>query len=288
MLGSSGSQAEDASVSILSAVGADEKSARKPEQPGVPTRVLLVGLVVAIGACYFLRTSPEPASATTPEIAQARASSATAVASAPDAAPQTAVIQNTAEAGPAATPRANAVSPAQDLGAALAALAQAPVLVDREPSSGKASKPAAGAARSAVKSPKPSMQTARDKAQESDDRLLSAINRTVDGGKPAAQRDIDLIEALLQHGEPSSAAMKARPKLGAGPGSKISPAGAGIVVADKRGVVERRPGVSTTELIRKCEEFGALEGLLCRIRICENLWGDDAACPAQAAPSGAR
>lgn len=51
-----------------------------------------------------------------------------------------------------------------------------------------------------------------------------------------------------------------------------------------KAVVERTAGASTADLIRKCEEFGPLEGLLCRIRICSDLWGIDPACPAQSKP----
>ncbi len=52
-----------------------------------------------------------------------------------------------------------------------------------------------------------------------------------------------------------------------------------------KAVVERTAGASTAELVRKCEEFGPLEGLLCRIRICSDLWGVDPACPAQSRPN---
>lgn len=66
--------------------------------------------------------------------------------------------------------------------------------------------------------------------------------------------------------------------------ARPTPAAAEPTSNPSKAIVEPSPGVATADLIRKCEEFGPLEGLLCRIRICADLWGVDPACPAQSKP----
>jgi hypothetical protein len=71
--------------------------------------------------------------------------------------------------------------------------------------------------------------------------------------------DIDLIAALLNHVSRREAAAVAPP-----PG---------------RDIVMSAQGEPIGALVKRCQQIGGLEGVLCRWRICDGHWGRDAACP---------
>jgi hypothetical protein len=101
-------------------------------------------------------------------------------------------------------------------------------------------------------------------------------------------RDASLLAALAAYGEgrPAKDINKEVAPI-AKPVSK-TPAKAGKGEFDPtQGVVTREPRLSTGELVRRCKTLGFFEGLLCRMRVCSNLWGKDPACPRGAAPSAA-
>lgn len=110
-----------------------------------------------------------------------------------------------------------------------------------------------------------------------------------------ADRDASLLAALVAYGEGKPAAeINANAAAIEKPSANSKTATGQTTLAQsgqfdpKRDVVLRSPNVSTTELVRRCRTLGFVEGLLCRNRVCANLWGKDAACPQAAAPAANR
>ena len=91
-------------------------------------------------------------------------------------------------------------------------------------------------------------------------------------------------QARTRSADAAEAVVKDKRKASTAPPAAVQ-AAVTAPARSSKAVVERTAGASTADLIRKCEEFGPLEGLLCRIRICSDLWGIDPACPAQSKPS---
>jgi len=109
-------------------------------------------------------------------------------------------------------------------------------------------------------------------------------------------RDASLIAALVAYGEgkPANEINASAAPLTAKPAADRPPTGAAAVAQSgdgfdpKRDVVTRDANVSTAELVRRCKALGFFEGLLCRNRVCSNLWGKDPACPQSSAAPAAR
>lgn len=100
-----------------------------------------------------------------------------------------------------------------------------------------------------------------------------------------ADRDASLLAALVAYSEGrpateiqgTAAATKSRtsPQQGS-----AAPSGSERAAFDpRRDVVTKEANVSTAELVRRCKTLGFFEGMLCRMRVCNNLWGKDPACP---------
>jgi hypothetical protein len=98
-------------------------------------------------------------------------------------------------------------------------------------------------------------------------------------------RDVDLIAALLTRasgttGTEKSAATAKASKTSAARG--MQNASATTVATDKPKrdlVVVRQTGETMTSVIHRCRALGLIEGELCRLRVCADKWGKDAACP---------
>jgi hypothetical protein len=318
----------DDTVSILSAVKTDTKTRRAssptrdgPAESGSRTAILIAGVLVVSTALYFVLRGggshsgqvPGPVASAPASLLGSETAPATTPAPAEISLPQTATIESSSESSPlvpdasspAPTPVAEAVPistpssaergsasrsevAASELSKSAGSLVPVSPLTVPEPAvkADRKKLDATSAAKSAAKSAKaPPPVVARDKAKQSEDRLLAALNQSSAPGQESAQRDVDLIAALLEHTNPSAAGKAAQARV-----PKALPSGPKVALtsAAQRDVVERRPGESTAQLIRRCEEFGVLEGLLCRIRICSDLWGKDPACPAQSAPPSVR
>jgi hypothetical protein len=105
-------------------------------------------------------------------------------------------------------------------------------------------------------------------------------------------RDASLIAALVAYSEGKPAkdinadatAQAPPPAKAKTPTAAPTPAQSGQFGTNKRDVVVRTPATSTTELVRRCQKLGFVEGVLCRNRVCANHWGKDPACPQDAAP----
>lgn len=86
----------------------------------------------------------------------------------------------------------------------------------------------------------------------------------------ARDSDVALLEALVAYSE------KAEPKFAT---REPSPKRAVAPFNPRRDVVMSRGALTTGELVSRCQSLGFLEGMLCRQRICSDLWGKDPACP---------
>jgi hypothetical protein len=132
------------------------------------------------------------------------------------------------------------------------------------------------------------------------ERASAAKKAKTKDGKPETEtataapsdRDASLLAALVAYGEGRPAAdinARAAPMTNKSANTKSANGTTTLAQAGqfdpKRDVVTREPTVSTTELVRRCKTLGFFEGLLCRMRVCSNLWGKDAACPQSSAPS---
>jgi hypothetical protein len=231
-------------------------------------------------------TAPTPAVTTLATEIQAAAT----IESAPPAAsvPATAVVASpppaAAEAGKkigATTSEPAAAAMSEPAGAAKAAAAPAPAATTADPV------PSAKASVNASAETRAERTSSGKKAKTRDSKPEVAT-------APAApaDRDASLLAALVAYGEGRPAAdINARaapitnkstdPKAA---GGTTTLAQAGGQFDPKHDVVLREPTVSTAELVRRCKTLGFFEGLLCRMRVCSNLWGKDAACPQSSAP----
>jgi hypothetical protein len=166
-----------------------------------------------------------------------------------------------------------------------------------------ASEPAPAAAHQAasttpaktVPSEQPEPKTAKVPATKNTPaKAKNTKEESVATGAAPSDRDASLLAALVAYGEGKPAPdinKQAVPITGKSPSGK--PSGGKTTVAQagdgqfdpKRDVVVRESDVSTTELVRRCKTLGFFESLLCRMRVCSNLWGKDPACPQSSAPN---
>jgi len=320
LLGAEGSQqtANAASISILGAVDSQAGNPNR-EQPrraiGWPVAALIsAGVLIAIGAIFYEWNSTPNASGV---VADAQVASEASLSPVPQTASeastaQTAVVED--DHALAEVSGSVAAAPSEAAASLPSSSGGAPDSAGAQPGHGARSgqleseranparsgvleanatdvKPVAGSGGpQIIKSPGGRASNGKSKTKPGEDRLLAALNRSA-GDKPAAaQNEIDLIRALLENSDgtaPSSnkrAAQKAAPAKAR---TRAEAQTATAVASTNHDVVERKAGTSTADLIRRCEQTGLLEGLLCRIRICADHWGEDPACPAQAQSPGA-
>ena len=86
----------------------------------------------------------------------------------------------------------------------------------------------------------------------------------------ARDSDVALLEALVAYSEKADAKFATR---------EPSPKRVAAPFNPKREVVMPKVGLTTGELVNRCRTLGFLESMLCRQRICSDLWGKDPACP---------
>ncbi|RJF95850.1 hypothetical protein [Noviherbaspirillum saxi] len=98
----------------------------------------------------------------------------------------------------------------------------------------------------------------------------------------SADRDVDLIAALLSHVGRENAAGRDVGYRGEAQGRMRAATHAMVKspsVEFNRDIVLRTSGESTDSLLKKCDAIGFFEGQLCRLRMCSGLWGKEDACP---------
>jgi hypothetical protein len=183
------------------------------------------------------------------------------------AAIETTVTKTTAEAAPTHV-AAVAPTPAANANPAPADKAAPPASTEAKPHKA----PTAKKTKVAGKSSKPTK--APDAPADRDASLIAALVAYSEG-KPAKEINADAAGMI---GPPAPAT---RPKTAT---DAPTPAQSGQF-DPKRDVVLRTPTLSTAELVRRCRTLGFVEGMLCRNRVCANLWGKDPACPQGAAPA---
>lgn len=99
-------------------------------------------------------------------------------------------------------------------------------------------------------------------------------------------KDVELIGALLAHVSAPAAAPVPNTPARKQQAAAATPARA--AVRRDRGTTNegnrtaQAAVVSTDALIKQCRSLGILQGELCRLRVCSNLWGKDPACPSSA------
>ena len=86
----------------------------------------------------------------------------------------------------------------------------------------------------------------------------------------ARDSDVALLEALVAYSEKAETKFAPREPSAKRDVAPFNP---------KRDVVMTRGALTTGELVNRCRSLGFLEGMLCRQRICSDLWGKDPACP---------
>lgn len=101
-------------------------------------------------------------------------------------------------------------------------------------------------------------------------------------GSITADRDASLLAALVAYSEGRPAAEiqgSNKSRSASQPQGAMATASNERTFDPKRDVVTREGSVSTAELVRRCRMLGFFEGTLCRMRVCNNQWGKDPACP---------
>jgi hypothetical protein len=302
-------------ISILSSL--DKNGGKKPlgSTTGLPTWfTIAVGslLGITIGAAIVMsftgdanitRQAPAAPMLVARTAAPPQAPTPAAAAPAPGAPAMeiqaAATIENAPPAAAAPTPTASPQEAASDAGKRIGGM-------NSEPAAAAASEPAttkvltAPAPSATETTPIPGGKASANanvdsRAEKSPPakKARTKDNKTEVAGATAtpADRDASLLAALVAYGEGRPATdINARaapitnkstdPKAG----GTVTLAQAGGQFDPKRDVVLREPAVSTAELVRRCKMLGFFEGLLCRMRVCSNLWGKDAACPQSSAP----
>lgn len=244
---------------------------------------------VVIARAESPERTPEPPTAATPPNIVVSAG-ATIENTPPAAIAPTAATEGLPSAPPQATKPAE-LAPEAAVPAMAAPSAVQPVTQSAPPSVAAATPPPAD---KTVSVPQP--ETRAEKAVP--DRKAKPARKDTKLAKKAdspADRDASLLAALVAYGEGKPAAeINANATAMKSQSGDAKPATGTPTLAQsgqfdpKRDVVLRSPNVSTIELVRRCRTLGFVEGLLCRNRVCANLWGKDPACPQAAAPSAGR
>lgn len=86
--------------------------------------------------------------------------------------------------------------------------------------------------------------------------LHNAKMHAVVAAAPSADTDVTLLTALVAHASQPAT----------------------VIAQPNRDVVERGDNDTTAELLRRCQQLGLIEGMLCRSRICSGRWENEAVC----------
>jgi hypothetical protein len=283
----SGSTAtENSSGSILNALEGKESpsSAIAQKKSGVVRAALVIALLAAIGAGVFFAWSQRGSQADTAMTANAQTTLAAkelpSSTTANDAAPpektesQAAVIEN----DPVAHSEKSDSTPAQastDPRTKLTETLEAGVPVTST------------ALAKALEEPKVSKSKPASKSVDA-----PLVNRNVPEKKATAQKapkataaqpadsDVNILTALVSHGESVSEPAKAKETAKSKQAAKKKAAEPVLAhnTADTPDIVERKSGDSTDGLLQRCKQLGLIEGELCRWRICSGRWDSDPSC----------
>lgn len=265
---------DDGPVSILSAMDDTPPPARAKLSQRQLWPWLGGGLLAAAGLIWLANAQKAEAERPKPALSAATASAPIrlqTVASAPFsdtvATVTPAVIEVNAAANPA--PAASAASPALTestatgpsnttllMTAGAGAVAAGVLAAAPEPAASAPQKPSKRAKASAEREAKAEREAAAatKKAQAVAARKANAAGASPQGG---ADPDVDLIAAVMRHGEAPAAGRSAE---GEAPTSSIA------------------------GLVSRCKSLGGSEAKACRQRLCEGYWGKAEACPKRLAP----
>jgi hypothetical protein len=152
-----------------------------------------------------------------------------------------------------------------------------------------AARPAAKPQIVATKSP-----TVMDKAEKPErtgaEKKAAADNKARTMDTAAADKDVNLLAAVIAHEKNSTQSSAPLPKSTASTRSTAKTSNAAVAQAPEksarppatsnRDVVARSAAEPTDSLLKRCSSLGFLEGQLCRLRICSGQWETDMACKA--------
>lgn len=133
---------------------------------------------------------------------------------------------------------------------------------------------------------KASVAAGRAKAQASQPKRATATPAKGHARNVPKDKDVELIGALLAHvAAPATAQAPKTPArkqqaVAASPARTAARRDRGT--PNERGLARQPGGVPTESLVKQCRSLGILEGELCRLRVCSDLWGKDPACPSSA------
>ena len=276
---------EEQSVSILSSLGPGAKSgqgkSRQALFAGIATVAVVVGATVWFmpqgqHASEIVASNPEVKFATAPPAAPVAAPAVLATPSAVPMPPEPAQIETVKITEPASSDTKSAgglagLLPATDAPtagkkASLRVPTQASAPIEEEKIKTAKNKPPEHIVHANRTPSRPIKVAAASIAKSASSHNSSAAKKT----EAARDSDVALLEALVAYSEKAEAKFAPR---------EPSPKRAVAPFNPKRDVVMTRGALTTGELVNRCRSLGFLEGMLCRQRICSDLWGKDPACP---------
>ncbi|AIY42726.1 Tail fiber protein [Collimonas arenae] len=112
------------------------------------------------------------------------------------------------------------------------------------------------------------------------EKKLAAAQKPVKAGSAPADSDVNILTALVSHGDSVTEPPKTKETAKSRQQAKRKAAEPVLAqnTADAPDIVERKSGDSTAGLLQRCKQLGIIEGELCRWRICSGRWDTDTAC----------
>ena len=281
---------EEQSVSILSSLGPGAKSgqgnSRRALFAGIATVAVVVGATLWFmpadqHASDIATSSPEVKFAAAPPASKPAAPVVLAVPSVPPMAPEPAQIETVKSPEPVASDTKSAgglagLLPATDAPTKDTVKKASPDSAEPVPTQPLA--PIKHEKTKIVKSKPEPMVHANATPTRSIKVAAASTSKPVQSRSPTSPKkadaardsDVALLEALVAYSEKAEAKFTTR---------EASPKHAVAPFNPKRDVILNKGGLTTGELVNRCRTLGFLEGMLCRQRICSDLWCKEPACP---------
>jgi hypothetical protein len=112
------------------------------------------------------------------------------------------------------------------------------------------------------------------------EKKAAAAQKTAKAANPPADSDVNILTALVSHGDSVTEPPKTKETAKSRQQAKKKAAEPVLAqnTSDGPDIVERKSGDSTAGLLQRCKQLGMIEGELCRWRICSGRWDTDTAC----------